>query len=107
MLLFGGESSEHAVSISSARNVFAALDDTKYDVVLGYIDESGKWWLLDNMSDPIDTIEALQLLPVLGTGSFTTIPNTETITPDVVLSILHGVNGEDGTIQGLIKLLHV
>lgn len=107
MLLFGGESSEHAVSISSARNVFAALDDTKYDVVLGYIDQTGKWWLLDNMSDPIDTVGLPQLLPVLGTGSFTTVPSVEVITPNVILPILHGVNCEDGKIQGLAQLLHI
>ncbi len=107
MLLFGGESSEHTVSISSARNVFAALNDNKYDVVLGYIDETGKWWLLDNMSDPIDTSESQQLIPVLGTGNFTTIPSDEVVSPDVILPILHGLNGEDGTVQGLAQLLHI
>jgi len=41
LMLFGGESSEHDVSISSARNVYAAIDDDKYDVRLGYIDRHG------------------------------------------------------------------
>jgi D-alanine-D-alanine ligase len=107
MLLFGGESSEHAVSISSARNVFAALDDTKYDVILGYIDKEGQWWLLENMSDPIDITGASKLLPMLGVGSFTTIPSNETVKPDVILPILHGVNCEDGKIQGLAHLMHI
>ncbi len=107
MLLFGGESSEHTVSISSARNVFAALDDTKYDVVLAYIDGKGKWWLLENMSDQIDILGLPQLLPVLGTGEFITNPKTELIKPDVILPVLHGLNGEDGTIQGLAKLIHI
>jgi D-alanine-D-alanine ligase len=107
MLLFGGESSEHTVSISSARNVFAALDDTKYDVVLAYVDQSGQWLLLENMSDPIDISSAPQLLPVLGTGGFTTIPGGETVKPDVILPILHGVNCEDGKIQGLAQLMHI
>lgn len=107
LLLFGGESSEHTVSISSARNVFAALDDTKYDVVLGYIDKTGKWWLLDNLSDQLDTSEAQQLLPVLGSGSFTTAIDRDIITPAVILPILHGANGEDGTVQGLARLLHI
>jgi len=107
MLLFGGESSEHTVSISSARNVFAALDDTKYDVVLGYIDQIGKWWLLDNLSDQIDNIGLPQLLPVLGTGNFKVLPTNELITPAVILPILHGANGEDGTVQGLAKLMHI
>jgi D-alanine-D-alanine ligase len=107
MLLFGGESFEHEVSISSARNVFAALDHTKYKVILTYIDETGKWWLLNNLSDQIDISEAAQLLPVLGTGGFTTVPGNEIIKPAVILPILHGTNGEDGTIQGLAKLLHI
>lgn len=107
MLLFGGESSEHQVSISSARNVFAALDDTKYDVILGYIDQSGQWWMLESISDPIDMTGAPQLLPIFGTGSFTTLPSVENISPDVILPVLHGVNCEDGKIQGLARLLHI
>ncbi|HZJ34863.1 MAG TPA: D-alanine--D-alanine ligase family protein [Candidatus Angelobacter sp.] len=107
MLLFGGESSEHTVSVSSARNVFAALDDAKYDVVLGYIDQEGKWWLLNNLSDQIDIVGALQLLPILGTGKFKVFPSDEIITPAVILPILHGANGEDGTVQGLAQLLHI
>jgi len=107
MLLFGGESSEHEVSISSARNVFAALDDAKYDIILGYIDQTGKWWLLDGFSDSIDTTGLLQIVPVLGTGGFVTIPETEAITPDVIFPILHGKNGEDGTVQGLAQLVHI
>ena len=107
MLLFGGESSEHTVSISSARNVFAALDNTKFDVLLGFIDKTGKWWLLESLDQVNDIQDILQLVPVLGTKSFVTIPNTISITPDVILPILHGENGEDGTVQGLAKLVHI
>ena len=107
MLLFGGESSEHTVSISSARNVFAALDDTKFDVILGFIDQSGKWWLLDSLDQVTDIEGAQQLVPVLGTKKFTTLPSAKFITPDVILPILHGENGEDGTVQGLARLLHI
>ena len=107
MLLFGGESSEHAVSVSSARNVFAALDDTKHDVILVFIDTAGRWWLVDNISDNIDTSNLPQVLPVLGSGSFITEPHTETIIPDVILPVLHGENGEDGKVQALASLTHV
>jgi len=44
---------------------------------------------------------------VLGTGSFSTIPSVDMIKPNVILPILHGENGEDGTIQGLAKLVHI
>ena len=107
LLLFGGESSEHTVSISSARNVFAALDDTKFDVLLGFIDKTGRWWLLESLDQVADTQEASQIIPVLGAKSFTTMPSNKFITPDVILPILHGENGEDGTVQGLARLIHI
>lgn len=107
LLLFGGESSEHEVSVSSARNVFAAIDDEKYTVLLGYIDKAGKWWLLEAIGMNIDTHGAPQLVPVLGSGNFLTIPHNNVIRPDVILPILHGKNGEDGSVQGLAQLLHI
>jgi D-alanine-D-alanine ligase len=107
MLLFGGESSEHAVSISSARNVFAALNDSKYDVILVYIETNGQWWLADNISENIDTSNLSQIMPLLGSGSFMAQSNGEIVKPDVILPILHGENGEDGTIQALAKLTHI
>lgn len=105
MLLFGGESPEHEVSVASARNVYAAIDDSKYEVILGYIDRQGKWWLLDEIADPIDINGAAQLLPNLGDGWF--VAEQQTVRPDVILPILHGENGEDGSIQGLAQLLHI
>lgn len=107
LLLFGGESSEHAVSISSARNVYAAIDDTKFDVLFGYIDEQGRWWLLDSFREEVSAHAAAQLVPVLGTKSFVTFPSSRVVKPDVMLPILHGKNGEDGTVQGLAQLLHI
>lgn len=108
MLLFGGESSEHDVSISSARNVYAAIDDTKFDVQLGFIDVNGKWWLLESFdNNEVTTHNAAQLVPVLGSESFMTIPHNRLVKPDVLLPILHGKNGEDGSVQGLAQLLHI
>jgi D-alanine-D-alanine ligase len=107
LLLFGGESSEHDVSISSARNVYAAIDNEKYEVLLGYIDRKGKWWLIPRMNETIATHGAAQIVPVLGTASFVTIPNNRVLKPDVLLPILHGKNGEDGTVQALAQLLHI
>ncbi len=107
LLLFGGESSEHDVSVSSARNVYAAIDDEKFDVILGYIDTEGKWWLLNTFQTVIETRGMSQLVPALGTGSFVTIPDNYTVHPDVILPILHGKNGEDGSVQGLAQLLHI
>lgn len=108
LLLFGGESSEHDVSLSSARNVYAAIDDAQFEVILGYIDRQGKWWLRDSFDTDVTTESgATQLVPVLGAQSFITLPGSIVIMPDVILPILHGRNGEDGTVQGLAQLLHV
>ncbi len=107
LLLFGGESSEHDVSISSARNVYAAIDDEVYDVQLCYIDRHGKWWLISSFDEYTDRQRNVQLVPVLGSGGFTTIPDNKIVKVDVILPILHGRGGEDGSVQGLAQLLHI
>jgi len=103
LLLFGGESSEHEVSVASARNVYGAIDSEKYDVLLGYIDRAGKWWLVESFDIP----GSVRLLPSLGSKSFVVAPGDDVITPDAILPILHGKNGEDGSVQGLAQLLHI
>lgn len=107
LLLFGGESSEHTVSISSARNVFAAVDRNKYEIFLCYVDQKGKWWLLDEFEGWMNTKSAQQLIPVLGDQSFKVGGDGATLRIDVILPILHGKNGEDGSVQGLAQLLHI
>jgi D-alanine-D-alanine ligase len=107
LMLFGGESSEHDVSVSSARNVHAAIDKEKYDLVLGYIDPRGTWWLIDQLDEQISTEGKQQLYPLLGAKAFVAGHDGERISPDVILPILHGKNGEDGSVQGLAQLLHI
>jgi D-alanine-D-alanine ligase len=102
-MLFGGESSEHEVSINSARNVYAALDNQKYDVRLCYISREGRWQLVED----IEQLEGEhpQLVPVLGAGRFES--DGTHVAVDVLLPILHGAGGEDGSVQGLAQLLHI
>lgn len=107
LLLFGGESSEHDVSIMSARNVYAAMDGEKYDIKLCYIDPLGKWWLLDEWKENLERHGGMQLLAAPGTSSFMMIPGNGVVRIDVILPILHGRHGEDGTVQGLAELVHV
>ena len=107
LLLFGGESSEHEVSIASARNVYAAMDPDKYKVLLCYIDKQGKWWLLEEWSDNLEHHGGRQLAAALGLKSFLTLPGNEVVHPAAILPILHGKHGEDGTVQGLAQLLHI
>jgi D-alanine-D-alanine ligase len=107
LLVFGGESSEHDISLSSARNVYAAIDNTQFHVEPVYIDKHGKWWLLESFGQEVSLEGAVQLVPALGVASFVTLPYNRIIKPDVILPILHGKNGEDGAIQGLARLLHI
>jgi D-alanine-D-alanine ligase len=102
LLVFGGESSEHDVSIASTHNVFAALDEHRYDVSLCYITREGKWLLVDSVDEP----NGPELMPVLGEKRLVTADGAE-VTPDVIFPVLHGKHGEDGDVQGLARLLHV
>lgn len=103
LLAYGGQSSEHEVSIASARNVAQAIDTAKYDVILCYIDRDGQWWLQDKVGESSES--NTRLLPMLGQKSFLTMPGQEIITPDVCFPVLHGHNGEDGSVQGLMQLV--
>lgn len=105
LLVYGGQSSEHDVSLASARNVFAALDNTRYTISTCLIDREGRWWLQEVVGEQHPG--SPQLLPVLGQQRFVTLPDHRMIQPDVILPILHGKNGEDGTIQGLAELLGI
>lgn len=104
LLVFGGESAEHEVSIRSARSIFDALDTEKHDVQLCYISREGAWYRATEVTDdqPMDN----QLMPVLGEGTFAD-SRGERLQPDVIFPVLHGPNGEDGSVQGLAQLLHI
>lgn len=90
-VVFGGASSEHEVSCSSAKGVLANLDAERYDVVLMKIGRDGLWQRVASIDDPVDAGSALP-----GLGGL-----------DVVLPVLHGRFGEDGTVQGLFELAGV
>jgi len=103
LVLFGGESSEHDVSIASARNVVAALDASAYDISLCYISRDGVWKLVESP----DSLEGnVSLRPVLGEKRFVA-SDGEDLAVDVLLPVLHGIHGEDGDVQGLARLLHI
>lgn len=106
LFLFGGESSEHNVSIASATNVYNAIDKQKYDILLAYIDTAGKWWLIDNFEQHENLADAQEILPVFGENVWM-VASGERIKADVILPVLHGKNGEDGSVQGVAQLLHI
>ena len=125
-ILFGGKSAEHEVSLQSAKNIFEALDREKYQVVLIGIDKSGQWLLHDeaqfllNSQDPqcialSPSANPVTLIPQYGIAASARSGFSGAANPafpeglsgihiDVVFPILHGPFGEDGTVQGLLKL---
>lgn len=124
-ILFGGKSGEHEVSIVSALGIYQALDKAQYDVTLVGIDKSGRWLLPDQtrllaekanprlikLNEVKDTVSLLpfpsekQLLAVSASSLATSPKSAQQF--DVILPILHGTYGEDGTVQGLLELANL
>jgi D-alanine-D-alanine ligase len=98
----GGRSSEHDVSLASARSVIAALDPARYDVVTIEIGQDGRWALGQGSTKKLGT--AAETLPVPATDGVVTKALAGV---EVVLPILHGPFGEDGTVQGMLELAGV
>lgn len=118
VLLFGGRSGEHEVSINSAASVMDALDREKYDVIPVAITREGKWLagvtpaLLASGEGAHDAAREVFLPADPGykgiAVSGQTIDKDDKIGElDVVIPILHGTYGEDGTVQGLLELANV
>lgn len=119
-MLFGGKSAEHEISLLSAKSVIDAIDKNKYEVVLLGIDKSGEWFLHDdlnlclvNASDAnlihLGVVkEGVAVIPKeAGSPLVSLSGRTLNQSIDVVFPILHGTYGEDGTVQGLLKLANV
>ena len=121
IILFGGRSAEHEVSLLSARNVFLALDRERFEPVLIGIDKQGRWHL-----EPERTLlgadrrsaraarcgRPAPSWPCRCTRRAASVERPRGARPllagdDVVFPVLHGTYGEDGTVQGLLELADV
>jgi D-alanine-D-alanine ligase len=105
-VLFGGRSSEHEISVASGRSVLESLDPERYETTTIAIGRDGRWELGPGASIsgiPSSTRPA-ETLPVPAKGE---PPARALGEVDVVLPILHGPFGEDGTVQGLLELADV
>jgi len=103
-VLFGGQSTEHEVSRQSAASVLRNIDKSKYDIYPIGITQDGKWFEYNGAYDLIESGEWEK-------DGLSKIPNGQnklfTKEVDVVFPILHGLYGEDGSIQGLCKLINI
>lgn len=104
-ILFGGRSVEHGVSINSARNIFEYIDRDRYDPVLFGISPRGTWFLNTTVSKEIESGEPLSLS--LDATKPVWMAGETAITIDVAFPVLHGTDGEDGSIQGIFKAMSV
>lgn len=126
-VVFGGRNSEHEVSLQSARAVMGALDPERYDIVPIGIDKLGRWMLggdplleLERTSDPrllgrdpAPCLDDSRRAPWTSEGR---LPGAELpigliespdASIDVIVPVLHGLYGEDGTLQGLLDIANV
>ena len=114
VVIFGGRSSEHEVSCISGATVIEKIDKEKYDVMIVGITKDGKWLLVDSVDSIRDgSWRKSRTRAVIS-------PDTESVLiesleggmenkvkVDVVFPVLHGLYGEDGTIQGLLEMARI
>jgi len=119
-IIFGGKSAEHEVSIQSAKSIYEALDREKYDPLLIGVDKKGAWHLgpdagfILNASDPKLIAlngSAPEVVPMERPGEALALVSPQdgrTLQPvDVFFPIIHGTFGEDGSLQGFMRLLNI
>ncbi|GLH65520.1 D-alanine--D-alanine ligase [Parageobacillus sp. G301] len=115
-ILYGGKSPEHNVSLSTAMAVMNAIDKNKFDVIPIYITTEGQWIKGERLTGKVNDIKQLQfqsdakaIIPVAlnQTPAPSDGKKQEEEMVDVIFPLLHGPNGEDGTVQGLLELLNI
>lgn len=117
VLLFGGRSGEHEVSLNSAQSIFKAIDRTRYNVETIGINKQGQWFwgvlpetLLKKGFPPADQTHQVTLIidptnPRFMAMDGHDLPNQGQF--DILFPVLHGPYGEDGTLQGLLEMANV
>lgn len=113
-ILFGGASSEHDVSCVSAKGIISNINKEKYNIVMLGITKNGEWYLFDDDTEllPDDkwlaspSIKKAYIAPDSKIHGIVCEDGTH-IKLDVVFPVLHGKNGEDGTVQGLFQLAQI
>ncbi|TMC64932.1 MAG: D-alanine--D-alanine ligase [Chloroflexota bacterium] len=122
-VLFGGRSTEHEVSILSAQSIIAAMDPQRFEAVPLYIDREGRWLTGASLKRLVSNAAArkyVYLPPDPTQHSLVPAQDGEPPSPlagegrgggflplDVVFPVFHGLNGEDGTIQGVLELANL
>ncbi|MDN4606337.1 D-alanine--D-alanine ligase [Sporosarcina highlanderae] len=106
-IVYGGKSAEHEVSLSTARAVTNAIDFGKYEVIPVYITYEGEWRKGEPLLAPAETIEQLRFKKDVEKPDCIDDFLNGNDMPDIILPLLHGTNGEDGTVQGLFEVMNI
>lgn len=112
LVLCGGKSAEHEISLKTAKNILKALDRTKFIPIVVAVSRSGTWYYIENESfldtvdkiDDVYDIDSIASLVKFPAYACLSTQHGLAIPIDVALSTLHGPNGEDGTVQGVFEL---
>lgn len=104
-ILYGGRSVEHAVSVNSARNIYEYIDKNKFEPIPIGISEQGKWFKTETVNKDITQGAPISLS--LDSTNPTLQYNKETVKVDVMFPLLHGTDGEDGSVQGLLQAMTI
>ncbi|MBL7865632.1 MAG: hypothetical protein JNK10_12185, partial [Cyclobacteriaceae bacterium] len=104
-ILFGGRSVEHGVSVNSARNIAQYIDRKKFNIVPIGITQQGVWYLTKEVNKDIQKGKPLKVS--LDPSRPHLLVGTKKLKFDIAFPVLHGTDGEDGSIQGLLKSLSI
>jgi len=104
-LVFGGRSVEHDVSVNSAKNISSNADISKFNILPFGISKKGKWYLMDEVNSDIE--KGIPLTLTLDASAPVFQAADKALKIDVVFIILHGTDGEDGSIQGLFTTMNI
>ncbi|MCD8021383.1 MAG: D-alanine--D-alanine ligase [Clostridiales bacterium] len=114
VVIMGGRSSEHEVSLVSARTVIENIDTKIYNVIMIGITKDGQWKLINSLEHVRDGSwvhghTRAYISPDTGRKELCLIrgERVDALDIDVVFPVLHGMNGEDGTLQGLLELAQI
>jgi len=106
VLIYGGKSAEHDISILTAQSVMNAIDKEKFDVHPLYIGADGEWFKGEQIKGQIDDTTLLRSsIPIH--NMIQALREVDGKVVDIVFPLLHGPNGEDGTIQGLLDVANI
>ncbi|WP_395480104.1 D-alanine--D-alanine ligase [Candidatus Curculioniphilus buchneri] len=119
-VLFGGRSVEHEISLQSSKNIIHAINKEKFDIILLGIDKQGVWHIFNKNSYLLNSdhltlvslkksMKDLAILPGFFNNSLVQLncPDTIPLPIDIIFPIVHGPFGEDGSLQGLLRMTNI